>query len=169
MLPATGYEIKLSYLSGLLYPMCNNSVFSLLVYSVIDFSETSVTIYPIIGTQVNLCLLSSPLLRPLVVWVAHPPATTALLQENHLVLSHAQYVDLRGEIVGALRARLQWLRQVALSRRLVGAHLWQRGPVVRRHQQDLGLKQALLPAELPPTPWWPFTCFERIHRWHVFF
>ena len=40
------------------------------------------------------------------------------------------------EIVVALRARLQLLRQVALSCRQVGAHLWHRGPVVSRQQRD---------------------------------
>ena len=43
---------------------------------------------------------------------------------------------LSGEIVGALRARLQWLRHVALSCRQVGAHLRHRGPVVSRQQQE---------------------------------
>ena len=61
---------------------------------------------------------------------------------NHLVVSLAQSVDLSGEIVGALRARLQWLRQVALSCRQVGAHLWHRGPAVSRQQQDTKPGQA---------------------------
>ena len=56
---------------------------------------------------------------------------------NHLVLSHAQSVDLSGEIVGALGARLQLLCQVALCGRQVEAHLWHRGPVVSRQQWDL--------------------------------
>ena len=47
-----------------------------------------------------------------------------------MVLSHAQSVDLSGEKVGALRARLQSLQQVALSSRQVEAHLGHRGPVV---------------------------------------
>ena len=82
------------------------------------------------------------------------------VDQNHLVLSHAQSVDLSGEIVCALRTRLQWLRQVALSCRQVGAHLWHRSPVVSRQQRDSNpgpltlscLRQALEPTELPPTP-----------------
>ena len=61
-----------------------------------------------------------------------------------MVLSHAQSVDLSGEIVGALRARLQSLQQVALSSRQVEAHLGHRGPVVSRQQRDLNRGRSAL-------------------------
>ena len=64
-----------------------------------------------------------------------------VLIKNHLFLSHAQSVDLSSEIVVDLRARLQLLRQVALSCRQVGAHLWHRGPVVSRQQRGINTYQ----------------------------
>ena len=54
-----------------------------------------------------------------------------------LVISHAQSVDLSGEVVDALRARLQLLRQGAPSCGQVRAHLWHSAPVVSRHQRNL--------------------------------
>ena len=42
----------------------------------------------------------------------------------------------------ALRARLQWLRQIALSCRQVKAHLWLRGQVISSQQQECCFRKA---------------------------
>ena len=42
----------------------------------------------------------------------------------------------------ALRARLQWLRQIALSCRQVEAHLWLRGQVISSQQQECCFRKA---------------------------
>ena len=64
-------------------------------------------------------------------------------------------MDLSDEIMGALRARLQWLAQLALSCRQVRAHLRYRGTTASR-------RQALQPTEPPPTH--NYDCFTEFCR-----
>ena len=68
--------------------------------------------------------VSKKLYHPTPAVYKHHPQFCVTLIKNHLVVSHAQPLDLSSKIVGALRTRLQLLHQVALSCRQVGAHLF---------------------------------------------